>query len=169
MNYTDAPACEMLATHCAICNRPLLDSVSVETGIGPVCRKNIGFEEIDAAQDGRREQANRITNAVARHAMPAEEAVAALKALGFDNVAAKIAERLAEIRIYTEAGMMVVESPYNAAAIPAFRSVKGRRWNGSVNTFPITQLAKRQVWRVLQDHYSGFLGLSEKGLFRIPA
>jgi hypothetical protein len=45
MSYENAPATEMLATHCAICSRPLLDAVSVEIGIGPVCRQRHGYDE----------------------------------------------------------------------------------------------------------------------------
>lgn len=54
MSYTDAPACKMLATHCAACRRPLLDATSVEVGMGPDCRKRLmpldlpGREEANA-------------------------------------------------------------------------------------------------------------------------
>lgn len=43
-SYTAAPACEMLATHCCVCGLPLLDALSVELGIGPICRKKYGFD-----------------------------------------------------------------------------------------------------------------------------
>ena len=42
-SYETAPATRMLATQCAVCARPLLDAVSVETGIGPHCRAKYGF------------------------------------------------------------------------------------------------------------------------------
>lgn len=41
--YENAPATLMLATHCCVCGRPLLDSDSVEMGIGPTCRGKTGF------------------------------------------------------------------------------------------------------------------------------
>jgi hypothetical protein len=43
MSYESAPATQMLATHCAVCARPLLDAKSVELGIGPDCRRKHGF------------------------------------------------------------------------------------------------------------------------------
>lgn len=43
MGYEEAPATEMMASHCLLCGRPLVDAVSVETGIGPVCREKYGY------------------------------------------------------------------------------------------------------------------------------
>ena len=41
-SYLTAPATKMLATHCAVCARALVDAKSVELGIGPDCRKKYG-------------------------------------------------------------------------------------------------------------------------------
>jgi hypothetical protein len=41
MSYVNAPSTKMLATHCAICSRPLRDAQSVEVGIGPICRERV--------------------------------------------------------------------------------------------------------------------------------
>lgn len=51
MSYETAPATIMLATQCACCRRPLVDAVSIETGMGPVCRKRHGFNAADTAAD----------------------------------------------------------------------------------------------------------------------
>ena len=40
MSYENAPATLLLATHCCLCGRPLVDAESVECGIGPHCRKD---------------------------------------------------------------------------------------------------------------------------------
>jgi hypothetical protein len=48
MSYESAPATKLLATHCACCSRPLVDAVSVETGIGPDCRKKHGYTQAQA-------------------------------------------------------------------------------------------------------------------------
>lgn len=45
-NYETAPSTILLATHCALCARPLGDAYSVEVGMGPVCREK---EEVVAA------------------------------------------------------------------------------------------------------------------------
>lgn len=51
MNYTNAPATKMLATNCACCGRDLVDAHSVETGVGPVCRKTHGYDEPQVEPD----------------------------------------------------------------------------------------------------------------------
>ncbi len=51
MSYENAPATRMLATHCACCSRALVDSVSVETGVGPECRKIHGYAEAQQEPD----------------------------------------------------------------------------------------------------------------------
>lgn len=45
--YESAPATKLVATNCACCGRPLVDAVSVETGMGPHCRKKHGFAQAD--------------------------------------------------------------------------------------------------------------------------
>jgi len=35
----------MLATHCAVCSRPLVDAASVEAGMGPDCRDRHGYDD----------------------------------------------------------------------------------------------------------------------------
>lgn len=53
MSYETAPATTLLATNCAACSRPLVDATSVETGMGPECRRRHGYTrpdvEVDAA------------------------------------------------------------------------------------------------------------------------
>lgn len=59
MSYTNAPACTMLATQCCVCNRPLLDAISVEMGIGPECRKKYMGKGEGLSEEARKE-ANQI-------------------------------------------------------------------------------------------------------------
>ena len=51
MSYENAPATKMLAAYCACCARPLVDAESVETGMGPVCRKSHGYARGQAEPD----------------------------------------------------------------------------------------------------------------------
>jgi hypothetical protein len=53
MSYENAPATKMLAVYCACCSRPLVDAVSVETGIGPDCRKQHAYTEAQGEPDWR--------------------------------------------------------------------------------------------------------------------
>lgn len=49
--YENAPATKLLATHCCMCSRPLVDAESVEAGIGPDCRKKHGYTKPDREVD----------------------------------------------------------------------------------------------------------------------
>ena len=44
MGYEEARATRLVATHCALCGRPLLDAPSVEKGIGPTCGHKFGVD-----------------------------------------------------------------------------------------------------------------------------
>lgn len=49
--YENAPATQMLATHCAICGRALVDAESVERGVGPDCAEKYGFGDASGPAD----------------------------------------------------------------------------------------------------------------------
>jgi len=51
MSYENAPATKMVATNCACCGKELVDAVSVETGVGPECRRRHGYKKAEAAAD----------------------------------------------------------------------------------------------------------------------
>ena len=51
MSYENAPATQLLATHCCCCARPLVDAKSVELGVGPDCRKKHGYEKAEVEPD----------------------------------------------------------------------------------------------------------------------
>jgi hypothetical protein len=50
-SYVNAPATALVATKCACCGRELVDSVSVETGMGPSCRKRHGYSSMVGSAD----------------------------------------------------------------------------------------------------------------------
>lgn len=43
-SYENAPATELVASACAVCARPLADAESVNSGLGPHCRKACGID-----------------------------------------------------------------------------------------------------------------------------
>lgn len=45
MTYENAVSTRLIATHCAVCRRPLRDAVSVERGVGPDCAERYGYGE----------------------------------------------------------------------------------------------------------------------------
>lgn len=52
--YETAPATVLLATECACCARPLVDAVSIETGMGPICRAKHGYSDEPGPADAVR-------------------------------------------------------------------------------------------------------------------
>ena len=143
-SYTNAPACQMLATHCCACGRPLVDAISVSMGIGPECRGGnnggISVEQQDAA--------NKITYlaAIAAQEGKVEEVrqhANSLRELGLPVLAEKVAERFvnaernAKIKITEHQGMLKVVTPFRRgdkqAFIEAWRAIPGRRYSNGAN------------------------------------
>lgn len=94
MGYETAEATVLLETSCVCCGRPLLDTLSVECGVGPVCREKHGYN-IDAAP-GAREEGNRLVCEAALSTTTADRVVeiaARIRELGFDVLSAKIMTR----------------------------------------------------------------------------
>lgn len=169
MSYENAKATKMLATHCAVCGRPLLDSVSVELGIGPDCRKKHGFN-IEVPEATRME-ANRLVHLIAERqtGLDAVEACRQLRNLGFTVLAERIATRLFEVRILRQDDKFVVSGPFTERAVTAFRSVPGRRWNkdACANEIPVAQ--KPALWAALKVAYPGYNVMGPDGnIFAIP-
>lgn len=155
--YETAPATVLLATECACCARPLVDSVSVDTGVGPECRKRHGFTRPDLDIDlvnvaatlaaelpadvfaatvkgapDARTACNRLVHRVAANpSMPATELAAitnAIDELGFVKLAARITKRFASVFIEEVDGGFAVTAPYSEESVAAFRKVPGRRF-----------------------------------------
>ena len=188
ISYLDAPATALLDVRCACCGKALLDAVSVEVGIGPICRLNY-LDDVDAS-DVDRKVANVLIHEAALVATTASRQVeigAALVALGFVKVAARIevrwtkraekelaaAQKSATIRIEAlEDGFLSVETPY----VPEFvNDLKAeinsadRRWNKADKRWEITRDAARGLWTVLRAHFAGSTGFGPKGAFEITA
>jgi hypothetical protein len=166
-DYTQAPACGMIAAHCAVCSLPLVDAVSVETGLGPVCREKHGFHiDVDEAT---RKTANRLVHAIACCQDGPDVGVMCdrLRALGFEKLAAKILDRVATVKLTIEDTVLVLRSPYSEEAVDKLRKVPGRRWDGErkVNTFPMS--SRQRLWEVLVSLYEGQVGIGSRGTFMI--
>ncbi|NDD56027.1 hypothetical protein EBZ39_19545 [bacterium] len=176
MSYTAAPACQLLATHCCCCGRPLVDSVSVELGIGPECRKG-DTGGIDAATQ---DDCNRLTRSAAVAAQSGNvervrEIAETIESLGLSELANKIrkrfvnAEKRCKITIVDNGDMLIVETPFrrkdSSGFIEAWRNIPGRRYdrNRNANVVPVNQ--KRQL---LQRFFPGEFGKGPQGIFRIP-
>ena len=112
-NYMNNPNTKRLATNCIMCARPLCDARSVETGIGPVCRKRMGYDDMMSGIDEKaRTQANKLVHR-AGLAMDKDDVATILdcateiRDLGLGKLAAVIRRRFIKIRIEREDGVQV--------------------------------------------------------------
>jgi hypothetical protein len=162
MSYIDDPATALLATDCAVCNRALRDAVSVETGIGPDCRRKYGYNEAQGEADwsafdglltaapfdlvaalvASRGDAHRTANVLVHRAACAardERAIHArlVGALGYTVLAAALARGagdVVEVQPLDET-TLTVRAPYSPAFNDALRRQRvGARWDREVRT-----------------------------------
>lgn len=162
-----ARAMRLVATNCAICARPLRDSISVEAGIGPECRKRYGYH-LDVPPKFRAE-ANQLVHAIAikQTGLAVLKAADRLRELGFAKLADAVSARRAEVFIVQDESGIFVKAPYSEAATEAFRQIPGRRWSNDekANRFPVS--AKRELLALLRKFYLGALAVGPKGSFEI--
>jgi len=194
MSYESAPATAMLATHCAACDRPLLDARSVEAGIGPECRKRHGYAAPEGAADWQRVRelptawrlvgdlkgdahaaANRIVHRAActPHAERAE-LVEACHALGFVRLASRLAAAAGDlVTVRRDGDAYAVVAPYADGMFgDRLKAARvGARWSGSAKAWvvPTDARAKRALWDAICATFGGGMVASERGLTRIAA
>lgn len=199
MNYTDAPACKLLATHCACCGRPLLDAKSVEFGIGPDCRQNYGFDDVPNKPDwfagktiaanyepallpsieswtDARIACNKLVHLFALDVVGRKWVPEAVFALGYVKLSEKLAERggRVEVKAIPEGSTTPTEfhvrTPYN----PSFgsRAVPGMWFNkrGTPKKHWVVPARSRvQLWAALRQNFAGMTLVSAQGVSTIPS
>lgn len=190
MSYTDAPACQLLASHCIMCSRPLLDAQSVEAGIGPVCREKIGYNSEPGPQKGpyqhigssdpdsvvegclkegnRRGAANALVSFAARTNNKREAARAAeqVGVLGFDRVSSSLLSRLAQvsISISEDRRSYEVKAPFVDGFAAEIRKIRGQ-WDKERKLHVVPVSAKRLLFMRLSSFYKGSMAIGPKGWF----
>lgn len=94
MSYENAASTKMLASHCAFCARPLRDAQSVESGVGPICRRR--YMVADRVDEQARKEGNKLIHTIAKHqnGPGVEKALERLSELGFTNVVKRIRKRI---------------------------------------------------------------------------
>lgn len=178
MGYENAAATKMVAVYCASCGRDLVDAKSVETGMGPVCRKRY-LTKVEVPEANRR-AANKVVHRVACLAgegkrLEALSLALSLKELGFEALPDRIGVRLAGVRIRNLSDTsFAVEAPFCADALGSWRRVG--RWMGKVEgggkfyAVPATNRAK--LWKLIRSYYPGVLGVvfdgPKAGAFAVP-
>lgn len=205
MSYETAPATLLLATHCACCARPLVDATSVETGVGPECRKRHGYADaqgepnweavLQATDDlvaiaelfpnglaaaeaawrlgglETRRVANLIVHRIATRQQGPDvlRLTNALAALGFAKLAARIAQRVALVRIELDAGEYLVRTPYTEEGVCQLKSLPrtSRRWDRAEKAWRVCPGAKPLLFAALKRAFAGAIASGPRGLFTL--
>lgn len=170
MSYENAPATKMLATHCCLCARPLVDAVSVQAGMGPDCRENSGYY-VPEATEAARETVNAIVYRIAAD-MPLDELPAAIetvRSFGFGRLADTLAKRLSTIVVEDRGdGTLAVSSPYNAEFVGLVKAAAGgwAQFDRALKVWIVPAGAKTgaALWAAMKKCYPGVLALGPKGL-----
>lgn len=169
--YEDAPATKLLATHCAVCARPLVDASSVESGIGPICAARYGGRI--ACDPAVRAEANKLIYEIARYQKGPEvdAAVKRLHDLGFDVLAKRISKRLSKRvfsnpRIIDTGKYYVFTFPFSPSLVAAIkREVPGKAWAKEMGGWIIPYRSKRDFFEYLKRNFSGRVIDGPKGPF----
>lgn len=161
--YENAPATRLLATDCAICGRPLVDAPSVESGMGPHCRKVYGVGT-DVTPEAR-ERINRIVYAIALDQSCTLAQVRELAALGADRIVAKMAERFALATVTERDGALMVETPYNETLVALMR---GFAWDAAAKARRVPLTRARDLAERFRRFPTGW-AMGRKGPFAVGA
>jgi len=186
MSYENAISTKMLATHCCICSRSLRDAVSVELGIGPVCRQRHGYNEI--CDEDTRARANKLVHDCAVNLYNEDirrAACAELRLLGFGVLAERIEFRGKDApadfdisieefeleattirgRNYPARTGFLVRLPYVPAAVESFRAIRGRVFVRFEKAEFVPAAAKRELFDLLKTYHAGATVQGPKGTF----
>lgn len=184
MGYEEAPATRLVAKHCCVCGRPLVEAESIASGIGPICAKRTGYARPSLPPEVRAE-VNRLVYecAALQLHVDAIPRVARLRELGLGLVADAIAERLADLVRITltlrDDGRLLLELPFLddrdlfLRLAGGLRGVPGSRLEevpgvGRRTTIPNARGPILALYRVLAEHLPGEPARSPKGLFVVP-
>jgi len=182
MSYQNAPATRMLASHCAVCGNPLVDARSVETGIGPVCRRRHGYGSAQADPDlveakralaeaerlgapgievGEDPDPRQLANRAVYHIAAQPEAryvaslVEAISVLGFRKLAGVIAcRRLGAITVEQSGDVLTVKAPFNQCFNERVRSLPGQHFDRKARVRKIPIRHRRALWSVLRECFA---------------
>jgi hypothetical protein len=192
MSYETAPATQLLATFCACCGKELLDAVSIETGMGPVCRKKHGYtkqsgevsledawvlaldlpEARRAMIDGDlRRAANILVHRIACEQTGEKVArwTLALHHLGFSVLAERVSKRLQGkkgLSVEVEGSSLIVKGPYNEAFLRCMWSVPGQRWDGARKARLVPVSCEGALFSALRKCFPGAL-INDRGRIEI--
>jgi hypothetical protein len=176
----------MIASNCACCGRPLVDAKSVECGVGPECRKRHGFGEAQHSPDfaaarvhipeiaGETEaDAHKAANVLV-YQIALDQAgervlacVLACAALGYETLAARVAERVSgKLSVLADGTDLLVRTGYSELAVVMYRPLG--RWDKEAKAWRIPAARRGELWASLKVLYGGRLLKTDKGIVKIP-
>jgi hypothetical protein len=175
MTYENSIQCRLLATHCCVCGKSLVDATSVQLGIGPDCRSHVN--------QGISEEVRKTCNVLTHEAAVAAQegnvvrvrrASDMIRSLGLEVLADKIlerfknAERLAKIKITEKDGTLVIQTPWKQTRgfSDAWRAIPGRTYRNGRNVVPVA--SKKEVWELLKRFFPDVYGVGPQGAFKVP-
>jgi hypothetical protein len=153
MSYENSEACKMVATCCACCARPLVDAVSVELGMGPICRKKHGYDEGPAEN---RKRANKLVYWIAakQHGDEVAQWVVELRELGFVKLADVIIDRLDNVlRITRDGATYLVRAPLRRDAFDAWHRLPGAYWDRKRKVRVVPARSYATLWALLDRFF----------------
>jgi hypothetical protein len=165
----------------------LVDAISVETGVGPECRKKHGFNDAQKdpnwaevkklmpSIDGEtREEAHRAANiliyriAVEQTGEMVAIMVATVAALGYIKLAERMAARISgKLSVIREGDKLLVKTPYNEGMIANLRAFGGR-WDKEKKIWEVSTERRNGVWMALRYSFGGNLLRVNEGVVIIP-
>lgn len=153
-SYLNAPATELLATECAVCGRALVDAKSVESGIGPECRKKHGFEA--PVSEEQRIAANRAVYEIAcdRNSAKVPALVVQIHNAGLTKLSRILTRRLGGVEVTHVDDCYVVKTVYNMNFVVQARDIGGR-WSAADKSWKFQEGQRRDLWRVLKGTFHG--------------
>jgi len=167
----------MLATHCAVWRRPLLDAVSVEKGMGPICRRKYGVSRQELSPE-EQDRANKLVYEIAKlvshglditRAQLVGEMAQEVKHLGFMELSDIIMRRTVPVRIEQVENLVKVSVPYDPGAVQRFKFIPGHSYDRATKTWSFSAKQRPAIWTILRRVFANHLGHGPKGFFIIQS
>lgn len=163
--YENAPATRLVATKCVACGRPLVDAISVESGMGPDCREKYGHAGPEGATEEARSDVNKRVAQLARGVAPvvAVGHLLIIRGHGFTKLADRLEERLCTVDISATEHALAVVTPFKPAFTDDLKRSVQCKWDGKRWLVAADDISKRKLWAVVRRHFAGRIGRGRRG------
>lgn len=180
MSYEKSPQAHLVAANCVCCHRTLVDSASVEAGMGPTCRAKHGYNDnAETTVELMARAANLLGEAISDPRMTVNslvwrlsvgkvdvaKAVRAIDLLGFHKLARHLAEKLAApITVKSDGEKLIVEAPFSESFNALRRNIRGAGWQQATKRHLVPMDQKDALWFAIKAAFPGHLVIGDKGI-----